>query len=376
MEQANAQVPGFEGERRAQLHALATLTGRPPAEIDAAASQCCVVPKVKTLIPMGDGAALLARRPDLRVAERKLAADTARIGVATASLFPSITLLGSVSLGAPRIGNVGKSSSFGCSLGPLISWTFPNFAAARARIRQAHAGSDASLAELQGAILTALRETEQALARYGAALEQNVARARAAESAQNAADQTKQRFDSGATTSSTSLSPKKTGRLHDKRWRSRTRMSPICRFPSSRRLAEAGRTPPSRWTFRRRGAQIGSMQQQSVRKHIHPEAVVLLEVRHRFGRLLEDEQRKDSDRAVSQLRNRRSDRRHHAERRSRKEPQDHHEGRAKLQIRLPEGTKNILEKGESTCGAQTGCDCDKMCEVLQASEFLCPKSTG
>lgn len=197
VEQANAQVPGFEGERRAQLYALATLTGRLPAEIDAAADACRSVPKVKIQIPIGDGAALLARRPDVRLAERKLAADTARIGVATAALYPSVTLLGSVSLGAPKVDNIGRSASFGYSLGPLISWTFPSFAVARARIRQARAGSDASLAEFQGTILTALRETEQALARYAAALDQNAALSRASESAQKAADQTRQRFDSG-----------------------------------------------------------------------------------------------------------------------------------------------------------------------------------
>jgi outer membrane protein TolC len=68
---------------------------------------------------------------------------------------------------------------------------------ARAKIRQARAGSGASLAEFQGTILTALRETEQALARYAAALDQNAALSRASESAQKAADQTRQRFDSG-----------------------------------------------------------------------------------------------------------------------------------------------------------------------------------
>jgi NodT family efflux transporter outer membrane factor (OMF) lipoprotein len=197
VEQANAQVPGFEGEQRAQLYALATLTGRPPAEIDAAAATCHSVPKVKIEIPIGDGAALLARRPDVRAAERKLAADTARIGVATASLFPSVTLLGSVSLGSPKVDHVGRSASIGYSFGPLISWTFPNVAVARAKIRQARAGSDASLAEFQGTILTALRETEQALARYAAALDENAALLRAAQSAQQAADQTRQRFDSG-----------------------------------------------------------------------------------------------------------------------------------------------------------------------------------
>lgn len=197
VEQARAQVPGFEGERRAQLYALATLTGRPPSEIDEAASACQIVPKVKTRIPVGDGAALLARRPDVRAAERKLAADTARIGVATAALYPSITLLGSVSLGSPEVGNIAKGSALGYSLGPLISWRFPNLAVARARIRQARAGSDVSLASFEGAMLTALRETEQALARYASALEQNAALERAAASAQSAADQTRQRFTSG-----------------------------------------------------------------------------------------------------------------------------------------------------------------------------------
>jgi outer membrane protein TolC len=197
VEQASAEVPGFEGERRAQLYALATLTGRPPSDIDETALACRLVPKVKTPIPVGDGAALLARRPDVRAAERKLAADTARIGIATAAIYPSVTLLGSVSLGAPRLGRVGKGSSLSYSLGPLISWSFPNLAAARARIRQARAGSDASLAEFDATILTALRETEQALARYAAALQQNAALSRAAPSAQSAAEQTNQRFRSG-----------------------------------------------------------------------------------------------------------------------------------------------------------------------------------
>src|SRR5207237_5010564 len=76
-ENARAQVPRFEAERRAALYALATLTGRPPEETDTAAAQCKVPPQVSGLIPVGDGTALLARRPDVRQAERTLAADTA-----------------------------------------------------------------------------------------------------------------------------------------------------------------------------------------------------------------------------------------------------------------------------------------------------------
>ncbi|WBO23163.1 efflux transporter outer membrane subunit [Sphingomonas abietis] len=197
VEQANAQVPQLEAERRAQLYALAALTGRTPSELDGDAVACRMVPKVRTAIPVGDGATLLARRPDVRAAERTLAADTARIGVATAALFPSVTLAGSATLGAPHIGDVGKSASFGYSFGPLISWTFPNIAVAKARIRESKGQADADLASFQGTMLTALKETEQALARYAAALDQNAALGRAAAAADDAAKLSRIRFDSG-----------------------------------------------------------------------------------------------------------------------------------------------------------------------------------
>jgi NodT family efflux transporter outer membrane factor (OMF) lipoprotein len=196
-ENARAQVPTFEAERRAALYALATLTGRPPAEIDADASQCKTPPGVATLIPVGDGAALLARRADVREAERKLAAETARIGVQTAALFPSIKLMGSVSLGAGDIDRLGRTSSFNFSAGPLISWSFPNIAVARSRIQQARASADAALAVFDGTVLTALKETEQALARYAAAIEANVGLRRAEAAASSAASLTELRFNEG-----------------------------------------------------------------------------------------------------------------------------------------------------------------------------------
>lgn len=196
-ETARAQVPAFEAERRAALYALATLTGRPPAEVDSAAALCVKPPSVGTLIPVGDGAALLARRPDVRKAERELAADTARIGVETAALYPSIRLLGSASLGAQSIGDLGKNSSFSFSLGPLITWTFPNIGVARSRVRQAEAGADSSLAKFDGTVLNALKEVEQALARYAGELDRNAALRRAEASASNAARITALRFEAG-----------------------------------------------------------------------------------------------------------------------------------------------------------------------------------
>lgn len=196
--QTQAQLPGFEAEQRAALYALATLTGRPPAEIDTDAARCTRPPQLNIVIPAGDGAALLARRPDVRAAERTLAADTARIGVAVADLYPSITLAGGIGLNATRGSQLFKPTSVNYSIGPLISWSLPNQTVARARVRQAKAGADAALARFDGAVLTALRETEQALARYAGALDRDSALVRAEASSSEAARLSRLRFDNGA----------------------------------------------------------------------------------------------------------------------------------------------------------------------------------
>jgi NodT family efflux transporter outer membrane factor (OMF) lipoprotein len=199
VEQARAQIPLFEAERRSALYALAVLTGDPPSTIlDTAAARCRTVPSVKVPLPVGDGQALLARRPDLRQAERQLAADTARVGVATAALYPSITLLGGISLGGTRLGDIGKSSSVGYSLGPLISWNFPLNGAARARVRQSEAVAAGSLARFDGVVLNVLKETEQALARAGGATEREASLARATAASSDAARLSRIRFDNGA----------------------------------------------------------------------------------------------------------------------------------------------------------------------------------
>ncbi|MCJ2185741.1 efflux transporter outer membrane subunit [Novosphingobium beihaiensis] len=160
---ARAAVPALEGERKVALFELAALLGKTPDSIPKGA-QGCTRPKSPTsALPVGDGAALLRRRPDLREAERQLAADTARIGVATADLYPRISLGGSGNFF--RNDQVKGSDSFSFSLGPLISWSFPNITVARARVRQAKAQADAALATFDGKVLTALKEVEQALTR-------------------------------------------------------------------------------------------------------------------------------------------------------------------------------------------------------------------
>jgi outer membrane protein TolC len=117
---------------------------------------------------------LLARRPDIRAAERRLAAATARIGVATADLYPRVTLGGSVGSTAGSMGNL-FSNPIGFVLGPLISWAFTDHARARARVAGAEASTQEALAEFDGTVLESLRETETALSAYAYALQRREA---------------------------------------------------------------------------------------------------------------------------------------------------------------------------------------------------------
>lgn len=164
LELSRASPPTYQSRRRAALYRLATLTGKPPAEFPKAVEACVHPPILTQPIPVGDGAALLKRRPDVRQAERTLAGATARIGVATAALYPNVTLgLGAGSTGL--LADIGQAPANRWGLTSLITWTLPG-EAERARIRQAEAGADGALARFDGVVLTALRETETSLDAY------------------------------------------------------------------------------------------------------------------------------------------------------------------------------------------------------------------
>ena len=169
-EQQAAMIPSLQAARDAALFRLATLTGRTPQDLPEAARTRTTTPDVSKPIPVGDGAILLARRPDVKAAERRLAADTARVGVATADLYPKITLGGSVGTTAVGATDVFGGGPLRWLLGPMISWAFPNQEAIRARIGGAKADAKADLASFDGTVLRALEETETALSAYRNAL--------------------------------------------------------------------------------------------------------------------------------------------------------------------------------------------------------------
>ena len=198
LEQTRADVPTFETARSASLFRLAVLTGKPPAQFPADVAACEAPPRVNSPIPVGDGTALLARRADVRAAERRLAAATARVGVATADLYPSISIGGSIGSTATSLGNLFSDSGLRFSLGPLISWSFPNIGVARARIAQAEASAEAALAEFDGTWLVALRDTETALTRYVAEGSRVATLRRALAQSQEAARIARLRYREGA----------------------------------------------------------------------------------------------------------------------------------------------------------------------------------
>jgi multidrug efflux system outer membrane protein len=198
LEQTRASLPPVLAARDAALFRLATLTGRTPAEASQAARACTTTPQLTQPIPVGDGAALLSRRPDIRQAEANLAAAGARVNVATAGMFPSIRLGGSLGSTALDAGDLGNNENFRFSVGPLISWSFPNVIAARARIKQADARADAALATYDQTVLTALQETETALSAYANELDRQRALRMARDQARRAADLSRLRFDAGA----------------------------------------------------------------------------------------------------------------------------------------------------------------------------------
>ncbi|MFN3557935.1 MAG: efflux transporter outer membrane subunit [Brevundimonas sp.] len=210
LESTRSTLPPLRAQRDGALFRLATLTGRTPAETSTAARACATPPQLAQPIPVGDGAALLARRPDIRQAERNLAAAAARVNVATADLFPRITLGGSAGATALDASGLGDSENFRFSVGPLISWSFPNVFAARARIEQASAGSDQALATFDQTVLVALQETETALANYANELDRRAALQSARDQAANAARLSRLRFDAGADSFLTVLDSERT----------------------------------------------------------------------------------------------------------------------------------------------------------------------
>ncbi len=150
-----------EADHRAAAYRLATLVGAAPEEmVPDLLGTSGAIPEPPAEIAQGIRSDLLERRPDIRLAERELAAVTAGIGVATADLYPHLTLMGSVGLQSQETGDFLQGESLRYSVGPSFQWPIFSFGRIRAQIRAADARADAGAAAYEAAVVKALNETE------------------------------------------------------------------------------------------------------------------------------------------------------------------------------------------------------------------------
>lgn len=165
--QTDAQIPPLEGQVEQAMDQLALLAGQEPGTLDAELAPIRPLPLPPAVVPVADPAALLRRRPDIRAAERQLAASNAEIGYAVAQLFPNVSLFGSIGFGSNKVDTLFRSSSLSMIGAPMLSWNVLDWGRVRAQIRQASAANEESLAQYQATVLQALQDAESGLSRYG-----------------------------------------------------------------------------------------------------------------------------------------------------------------------------------------------------------------
>ncbi len=162
-----ATLPNLEAEMMAGIYRISTLTGQLPEYHVKTLEATKPLPDVPDLVPIGLRSDLLRRRPDIRRAERELAASNAEIGVAIADMFPRFSLSGSAGSSARSFGDMFSTGSFTYLLSSAVDWTILNGGQRIAAVDAARARNDASLASYEKTVLQAVADTQSALTRYG-----------------------------------------------------------------------------------------------------------------------------------------------------------------------------------------------------------------
>ena len=165
-----ATVPLLESAQKRGSYRLAVLLAVTPGDLDdelaTSASAAATVPAWTDALAVGDVSDLLRRRPDVRIAERNLAAATAQVGVATADLFPRVTVTGFIGFLTGDSAQLGAGSSRAWAVSPVLQWPALDFASAHARLRAARAQSAGALDAYQRAVLLALEDFENSTVNY------------------------------------------------------------------------------------------------------------------------------------------------------------------------------------------------------------------
>jgi len=195
----NAALISLEASAQQTVYALSVLLALPPTALEAELSPEGKVPDPPTQIPVGLPSELLRRRPDIRQAERLVAAANAGIGVQVAQLFPQFSLTGSVGLQASRIDLMTNWKNSFWSFGPSVTWSILDAGIIRSNIDLQYANTEQAVTAYRKTILTALQNVQTVLVSYAQELHRRVALEDAVRFNQQAVRLSSERYDNGQT---------------------------------------------------------------------------------------------------------------------------------------------------------------------------------
>lgn len=194
-----AAIPPFESGIRASIYRLAVLVGVQPGQLVNELTPTAQIPRSPDTVPVGMPSELLRRRPDVRKAERDIAAATARIGVATADLFPKFSLTGQFGLSSAQIGNLTEGNSRYWLIGPDVRWPIFQGGRIRSNIEVQTAREQQAAARYEKAVLTSLQDVETALVNFSREQDRRVRLREAVTANQRAVDISQSLYGKGLT---------------------------------------------------------------------------------------------------------------------------------------------------------------------------------
>jgi len=197
LESTRSQIPTLRTGLEGAKNRLAVLAGEPPGTVHGELAESRPIPVIPLEVAIGVPADALRHRPDVRQAERELAAQTARIGVATADLYPKFTLKGSIGLEALSLGNLISTGSRAFSIGPRITWPIFDAGAIRQNIEVQSALQEQALIQYEAVVLSALEEVENALVAYANEQVRRQSLLEAAQAAEQTVNLARTRYASG-----------------------------------------------------------------------------------------------------------------------------------------------------------------------------------
>jgi multidrug efflux system outer membrane protein len=198
LENTRSLIPALRAGLEEAMNRIAVLLGEQPSKVHPELEKREPIPVTPLKVAVGVPADVLRRRPDIRQAERELAAQTARIGVAKADLYPKFTLSGSIGLEALSLSNL-RSGGFTVTGGPTMTWAIFKGGAIRQNIEVQSALQEQALIQYEATILGALEEVENALVAYAEVQQRRQSLSEATQAAQKAADLAQQKYRVGLT---------------------------------------------------------------------------------------------------------------------------------------------------------------------------------